>query len=318
MKNLKNRFFLLMLFCSSSVYSFEITDNQHFALQNIGVKSLIVGAVGLSSYVAWTCNVPEEFYVKNSHPYAQVWYDEMAMKYPHIHFDQKRFLSGRRSLFDNSISWESAYNDVYAPTDDLQIIHEIYKNKSENIEITENDKLVLSMCEFLLLHEAAHIKNHDSIGRLCAIVSLGICTEIVTATYRATGLYNPMTHTDYFGRENHLDSYCGFIACAMGYIAYVRYTETRADQFACDNASDIEVLNAGKTLFENLDIITAAAQDSNSEDYELALYIISHPSLRWILDFLLDRDHPGLSVRAQNIQNEINRRLQIMAAQNLL
>lgn len=312
MKNLRNRFFLLMLFCSSYVYSFEITDNQHIALKNIGVNSLIVGALGLSSYVAWTCNVPEEFYVKNSHPYAQVWYDEMAIKYPHVHFDQKRFLSGRRGLLDNSVSWESAYNDVYAPAGDLQRIHEIYKNKSENIEITENDNLGLCMCEFLLLHEAAHIKNKDSIGRLCAFGSLGMFMEIVTATYRATGLYNPMINTDYFGRDNHLDSYCGIAACFMGYIAYVRYAETRADEFACDNAVNIEVLNAGKTLFENIDIITAAAQDPNNEDYEFAQYIISHPSLRWIIDFLIDKEHPGLSIRAQNVQNEINRRLQTM------
>ena len=183
-------------------------------------------------------------------------------------------------------------------------------NKSKNIKITENDNLILYICEFSLLHEAAHIKNKDSIGRLCAFSSLAICMEMATAAYRDTSMYNPIINTDFFGRENHLDKYCGMAFCSIGYLAYVRYTETRADQYACDNATDIEILNAAKTLLENLDIITVAAQDQHNEDSELAQYIISHPSLRWILDFLSDVEHPGLSVRAQNIQNEINRRLQ--------
>lgn len=309
MNYVKNRYFVLVLFYSSLLNSFDLTENQQIALQNIGFNGFIAGAIGLTSYVAWTCSIPEDFYVKKSHPYAQLWYDEMAAKYVQLQLDQKRFLSARRGLLNNKVSWESAYYDTYAPAEDLEKINDIYKKQQQNIDITLDERLFLLACEFCLLHEIAHVHHNDSRNLIIFSCVLAPATELLTAAYRSTGLYNPVVNVDIFGTENRLDKVSSILTCVLGWLAYIRYTESKADEFACKHAASVDVLQAAQQLFKSFDEIALAAQDETSEDYELALYIIDRPALRWVIDFLSDHEHPGLSVRAQSIQNQIERRL---------
>ncbi|MGZ6251263.1 MAG: M48 family metalloprotease [Candidatus Chromulinivorax sp.] len=305
----KKHFLLFTALFASFLNSFDMNEHQYQAAQNIGIYSSIICAITVGSYIAYNYNIPENFYVKNSHPYAQVWYDEMAIKYPQAHLQNKAFLSQRRGIFNNDVSWESVYNNIYAHPGDLAFLHTIYRKKSQDLELSETELLFLHFCEFSLLHEAAHVNNQDSIKNVMINLSLLITGEVASATCKSTSLYNPVINTDLFGRKCSLsDHLANFLVC-IGIVKYMRHVETQADQFAYTNAETIEILQAGKKLFENLDLIALAAKNEDNEDYELAQYIIAHPTLRSCIDFMIDPLHPRPCDRITASDNEINRRL---------
>ncbi|MGZ6254637.1 MAG: M48 family metalloprotease [Candidatus Chromulinivorax sp.] len=306
---ISKRFLLFTVLFGSSLHTFDMNEHQYQAIQNISISSSIIGAIAVGSYIAYNYNIPENFYVKNSHPYAQVWYDEMAIKYPQAHLQNKAFLSQRRGIFTNDVSWESGYNTIYAHAGDLTFLHTIYRKKSQDLEISETEQLFLHICEFLLLHEAAHVNNQDSIKNVMINFPLIIIGEVASAACKSSQIYNPFIHNDLFGRKHYLSDYlAAFLAC-IGLVKYMRHIETQADQFAYENAKNIEILQAAKKFFEHIDIIALAAKNEENEDYELAQYIIAHPTLRRCIDFIIDPLHPSPCDRIAAVDKEIDRRL---------
>lgn len=264
-----------LFFISVNLFSAEWLKEKQEILNYVGANSLFTAACGVGAYVAYSCNIPEEFYVKNNYPYAQVWYDEIAKKYPMAHFEQRKFLQARRGILHNDVTWEATFNQIYAHKGDLQRIDEIYKKKSANEVISEEDVIILNICEFLLLHEAAHVNNNDSAYRLIAAGTIFPILEIAQMSY--TGKVPSLLPW-----SNSIDQFIPFIIGMIVYYNYLYHQEARADRFACDHAQDIEVLQGGLQLFN---YITTTGLGT------------------------FDFEHPNSETRAQKVVDEINRRL---------
>ncbi len=247
-------------------------SEQEIASYLIG-NSLFVSACGLGASIAYSYDLPRTFYVKHNYFYAQDWYDEMSEKYPAAHLDQKQFLQAKRGIFNNNVTWENTFNQIYAPIVDLQRINEIYKKKARNIKISEEDEIILCVCEFFLLCQAAHIEHNDSV---CSLVASGIIFPTVEI---ARAIYTDKPITFWI---SSLDQCIALLVGFIVYTGYLRHQVAQADKFACDQACDIDVLRGGLRFFN---------------------YITSHNL------GMFDFTHPNSQTRAQAVFDEIERRL---------
>ncbi len=246
MKNKSFKLIALFSCMSLQLFAFEISEQQKQDVLQFGTGySVFVAALGAGSYIAYSCNIPEEFYVKNNYPYAQIWYDEMAQKYPDAHFDQKVFLQARPGILDNELNWQNSFNQIYAPKADLQIIDEIYKKKAANVAISQEDSMVLHSCEFVLLNKAAHIKNND---KLLSFIGMGLIYPGLEIAHAVSTGTSP--NLDLLDRLMDPKVYALSAIGTIVYYSYLRYQEARADKFACNQAVDQEVLRGGLNFFK--------------------------------------------------------------------
>jgi len=144
-----------------------------------------------TQYVNNTYLVQEEHLVKTSYPYAQEWYDAMAIKYPDAHLESKLFLQTMRHTPKQAVrGWFSTFNQIYFPQDSLKEINRLYKNKIDDKELTDEEQLTLCKEEFILLHKAGHIEHNDVFTTFVSIIGL---TLGINGLYL---LYKELTHDE--------------------------------------------------------------------------------------------------------------------------
>lgn len=144
---MKNIYLIMGLFFSMICFSQELFSHYDFSHNtrneiDFEVPALIFGVggpiaitiIGIASYFISSYLTPESFYVKSKYPYAQIWYDEMIVKYPDAHLKEVPFLFEKRGVFDNYVSCytslECTYNQICGDRADLEIINNIYKKKA--------------------------------------------------------------------------------------------------------------------------------------------------------------------------------------------
>lgn len=256
---LKNIYLTIGLFFSiiySSQELFSHYDFSHNAKNEIdfelpalifGVGVPIAGTiVGIASYFISSYMTPESFYVKSKYPYAQIWYDEMIVKYPDVHLDKIPFLFEKRGVFDNYVScytsFECTFNQICCDRADLEIINNIYKKKAEGIELTANDINNSRMLEFILLNVAGYLQQNAYAKRL-------MCEgAVIPAAVAVLAVYKNNFTTDSLATEASIAMFACLAVCAY----YAKYQAIQANKFACSQAADIHVLQGGLQYFNNL------------------------------------------------------------------
>ncbi|AXK60378.1 hypothetical protein [Candidatus Chromulinivorax destructor] len=207
---------------------------------------IAVTILGLTSYFISSYMTPESFYVKSKYPYAQVWYDEMIIKYPDAHLKEVPFLFEKRGVFDNYVSCygclECTYNQICCYRGDLEIINNIYKKKAEGIELTENDINNSRILEFILLNVAGYLQQNSYAKRL-------MCEAAVfPAAVAALALYKNNFPTYSLNIEVSIAMWACLAVCLYN----ARYQAIQANKFACSQAADIKILQSGLQYFNNL------------------------------------------------------------------
>jgi len=251
---------MIMSLCASMIYSsqelfshYDFSHNKRNEI-NFEVPALIFGVgapiavtiLGIASYFISSYMTPESFYVKSKYPYAQIWYDEMIIKYPDAHLDEVPFLFEKRGVFDNYVSCytslECTYNQICGDRADLEIINNIYKKKAGNIELTENDINNSRILEFILLNVVGYLQQNAYAKRL-------ICEGAVfPAAVAALAVYKNSFPTDSLAIEGSIAMCACFAVCAY----YAKHQAIQANKFACSQAADIHVLQGGLQYFNNL------------------------------------------------------------------
>lgn len=332
MKNrLKSKLFLIAL-CSfscniTSAFTLpiiELTPAKKDAIFNVSIAAAFITYIAATQYAITTYLATEEFLVKTDYPVAQAWYDAMTIKYPTAHLDQKLFLQTMRHENKKYISWCSTFNQIYFPQDALQDIETLYQKQLDGEFLTHEEILTLGKQEFILLHEAGHIEHGDMTQRFMNIIGAFAITETARALYKEN---NPLHTFSWY------DLYLELIAFTTLLNIPTRFQESAADAFAY-SAGDMNALHGGISFFEseetdslwdieNKKLSPFVKTDSifgklvqafvaHKDEKELAdkRWYKSNAILRWIYDYNHGATHPGASVRAQAIRDEIAHRLE--------
>lgn len=267
-------FIFVIIFCSTTEYSYTAADiamqKAHIHLQetfeldklspwhnaglNIGIMTAVVGLIVGIQYVKTNYLIQKKHLVTTDYPYAQAWYDAMAIKYPKAHLDQKLFLQTFRHVHKNQITWCSIFNDIYFPQKSLQDINRLYKNVIDGIELSREDQLLLGKEEFILLHEAGHIEHGDIFSRLVSIIGIFATLELLRAYYMSANLnWNTLESYNRQNTANNLYIIELLLFFPMIFNMLSRSHEKNADKFSYSQI-DENALHGGISFFENEDI----------------------------------------------------------------
>lgn len=312
------------------------------AFCNSGIGLFVVGAYAAYHYIASNYLVQEEHLVGTDYPYAQLWYNELARKYPDAHLDSKLFLQTMRGVPKESVSWCSSFRHIYFPQDDLRMIELCYARKLLALDdYHEIDDLILAEQEFILLHEAGHIEHNDVMKRFitfaCLVVAgQGLEYRLQKHFQEPTSVYPRLADLEQAVAQKEFTSSCIWSTKIMAIIAACiclsRAQECAADDFACKIA-DQQALEGGISFFESykeadpligiedkivspfIPVDDAWGQkiqnyidERDKQELRDMQEIKNDPVARWIFDFFVCITHPGSSARVQKIQDEIDRR----------
>jgi len=328
MNILKSKLFLIGLLNCNLINAFELTPEKEAAVFNVSIYAALITYIAAISYAVTTYLPTEEMLVKTDFPAAQAWYDAMTVKYPEANLNEKLFLQTIRKQNKKYISWCSTFNQIYFPQEALKEIEVSYQKILDGDILTDEETLALGKQEFILLHGAGHIEHNDITKRFMYMIGAFGITEAARAIYKEKTKK----------QSTYLDYYLELIAFSILTSIPTRFQESAADAFAYELA-DMNALNGGISFFENEEV------DSlwNIENKELSPFIETDSIigkliqayfryidqqelaekkatkenflLRWWYDYQHGPTHPGASVRAQSIRDEIARRLQQEPAQ---
>lgn len=333
MKNVQLKLFLAALLTCNVTSPVEYTEQKQAAAIITG----LVAVGGVYNYIRYTYfDRPEEFYVKHSFPYAQMWYDEMTIKYPAAHLDTKRFLQADYGIPKEDAVWSALYNSIHCPQADLAYIDAMYKKKMNGEPWTDDEIMTSNAIEWLLLHEAGHVELNYSLNDLYLGIGLYATFETMKMLYtestdeaskkaveKALSGYISHDRTHQFLTSSAM--WMRYVAMtfpelfAMGCIklAWVRDQEAQADNFANTHAA-MDALPGGIGFFQRLidwykDTIEATKneleQDPTSLSFLSYFNMTADEFARKVIYFGNDYLHPNPESRVQAIRDEIERRL---------
>ena len=337
--NIRTKSFLL-LFLSLNIAQ---TSMQGAILSGAGALFTVgSAATNAWNYASTTYLVQEKHLVKTDFPYAQAWYDNLVLKYPTAHLDQKLFLQTWRNVDSKYIQHLSWFKNIYFPQDSLETINTLYKKVVDEQQLTQEEQLSLGKEEFLLLHEAAHIEHQDVAARCYAMT--GIFAGLTGVAQLHTSCGSEDTVISFLEKSFNIPKVgatvmhhygmvvIGAIMYAMTFNTFAQTHEVAADKFACDLA-DMNALQGGIMFFEDKKIDPLAdienetispfiPVESSSIGAEIQSWIEAqdeqnlinlkntklNPVARTMFDAQRDPIHPSASLRAQLIRDEIARR----------
>jgi hypothetical protein len=263
--------------------------------------------------------------VNELYPFAQEWYDAMAIKYPAAHLNTKSF---KIAPFNHS--FESSLTNIFFPILCIQDLDAIYEKQINGETLQDYETLFLYRLEYLVLHEAAHIENNDAIKRLISPIMLYLgaetlltcCTNSSFHVNNIDWIRTKIENNNLLGSAN-TTAYLVATGLYLSYVAqitsnifyklvntpYIRSQEAQADDFALQHG-DMNALYGAVQFFQLSDNIERILQNPEHPDYQTALFFKNNPTWRWIIDTAADKDHPQPSARALKFQQEIERRLQ--------
>lgn len=333
MKNFKLKLFLMMLVSCHVVTPVSWTEQK----QNASIFISLAAAYYTYNLIPYYVDQPAEFYVKHSYPHAQLWYEEMIVKYPQAHLDKKNFLQMRYGIPREEISWSLLCKNIYASQVDLIYLESVYSKKIDAQELSSQELDFLDLIEWLLLHEAGHVELNYSLH--AAVFTLGCFTtlEIIKMVYKestddackksiesivATCFADDVIK-NYFVSAAMWMRY-GVMNCLQGLslgvltTLWVRDQEMQADNFANQHAT-ADCLPIAIRFFEyfineyqpSIDLIIKEIEEDADFVSLLSYFNIT------VVDFVqsvsyfgIDPIHPSFDYRIQSIRDEIERRLE--------
>ena len=336
MKISKIKFFLIFLLSSHVVTPVEWTPQKATAL---AITSCFATSY-LYHYLQYYGDQPEEFYVKSSFPYAQLWYEAMIIKYPAAHLEKKRFLQARHGVPKEETTWSAMANNIYCPQMDLKFIEAAYKKKMDGEQLADHEVTFLYNFEWALLHESGHIELDYTFNDL--VLTLGVIAtfEAIKTIYKEStddacgksldsmfnvcfsdGLTKYLTGATMWTRYFAM-TYIELDILAFVKLMWVRDQEVQADGFAnkyvvtAAMPGVIEAFERAMTSY-NVDGITItpemlAAELEEDEMYMLLLSYFNTTAIKFsqqLINIMIDPLHPTVEYRIQCIRDEIARRL---------
>lgn len=205
------------------------------------------------------------------------WYENLAVKYPEAHLDQKKFKSG--------FTWAADVNHkvIMASFEDLIAIERAPENDQEMQSKIEK----MAGFEGVVLHEAGHIEHNHYIKALCVAAGILIPLEISYQAYMKKIPQTPSAKkfssslwnlTKSMPRRITLFSTMLTVS-SLVQLYNARQREREADAFVCKHA-DLPALR-GYAQFLQKDISLTAANISNEihgRDQRLVELLSTHPS----------------------------------------
>ncbi len=229
------------------------------AFQNIGISLAVIGFLTACQYVFADCLIQEEHLVVTDYPWAQLWYNDLAKKYPNAHLDTKLFLQSNRMTPAKNTLRNASFNNIFFPEDALFLIDYYYEMKLQGQELSEYKELILAGQEFLLLREAGDIENNDTVKDSIACVSIAVAAQMAEYIVRSCIQDKATSYDSLVDLEKALTIryftqncmwYSKAIAIFYGFAYVTKSQRIRADDFACKMA-DLSALQGGIYLFEN-------------------------------------------------------------------
>lgn len=311
-----------------AIDTINCSEQKKTALFNTIIYTALAINGAITNYVNTNYLIREEYLVLKDFPAAQAWYDEMAVKYPQAKLSEKSFLQTMRNTRAKYMQWCSTSNQIYCPQEALEEIETLYQKKLDGQELTQEETLALGTQEFVLLHEAGHIEHNDLFYR--TLYSIGTFASLEAA--RAAFHENEKT------QQNWTTFLIELIA--FGHLSNIpsRCQERAADKFSYELV-DMNALQGGINFFESEEVdslwnienktlspfvktdswigtsIQKWVQNEDQKELDDKKFIKSFSLLRWFYDYEHGGAHPGPSVRAQSIRDEIQRRLDSQAQQ---
>lgn len=333
MKNFKLQAFLMMLISCHVVMPVAWTEQK----QNASILISLVAAYYAYNLIPYYADQPAEFYVSHSYPHAQLWYEEMIIKYPQAHLDKKNFLHMRYGISIEKISWGVGGNNIYASQVDLIYLESVYSKKINGQELSSQELDFLYLTEWALLHEAGHAELNYSLH--AAVLALGCFTtleiikmvhkestddaceksikSIVATCFADDVIKNYIVSAAMWMRYGAMNCLQGL---SLGVLTtlWVRDQEMQADNFANQHAAT-DCLPIAIRFFEyfadqyqpSIDRIVEELKEDADFMSELAYFDIDIIDLiKSVTYFGKDPMHPSFDYRIQSIRDEIERRLE--------
>jgi|GEM_PF-1536253 len=337
MSAIKFTLLLSVLFSFNVTTPVELSEQQNAAL----AITACISTYSAYSYIRYTYfDRPEEFYVQYSYPYAQLWYEDMIVKYPQAHLDTKRFLQIEHGTSAEQIVWSMSYNNIYCPQVDLAYINDAYKKKIDGEELDDRITKTLHMCEWLLLHEAGHVELDYNLNEMFLTIGLFSIFELIKMLYKestdeASNKTIELFLSEYIATNATSKSLTNVVMwmrdVVMTYaelsiigcikLMWIRDQESQADSFANKHA-DTNALPGAISFFEyvlsfqqnNIEMLTSELE-ADEQSMSLLSYFntTAHDFAYQINNYATDPLHPSLDRRIQSVRDEMERRLKNQA-----
>lgn len=331
------KFFLVFLLSSDVITPVEWTSQKTTALAITSCFAIS----NLYQYLQYYGEQPEEFYVKSSFPYAQLWYEDMIIKYPAAHLDKKRFLQARHGVSKEETVWSAMCNNIYCPQGDLIYLESLYKKKIDGEQLTDQEITSLDTYEYLLLHESGHIELDYSFNDLVLTVGMIAALEGIKAMYKESTDDACAKSTEAIFHGYFSDSAAKYLTDATMWTRYIAMTyfelaivgsiklmwvrdqEVQADNFANKHVAT-DALSGAIAFFERVVnsynvngyqgitvemLVEALEEDANIMSLLSYFNITAIEFSQQLLYVIIDPLHPTIDFRVQAIRDEIERRL---------
>ena len=267
--------------------------NQTKKISAFGISELMRIAVCICAVTCMRPIVLRHNPIQDQYPYAAQWYDDLSIKYPAAHFDQKQFLG------NCSYGWSAINNSILIDSNEAQRINSVYERKYKGNNFSRNHQKYMASNEWIILHEAGHIEHEDWIKGLIIPRVIGFGLESLYQMYHSKFDINPV--------DRSLSVKIGisgsmFLTHLILYQIHSRYLEVQADEFANQHADDNALIGARDYLKYCID----SDQQEYSKavnNHELIAYFIKNKKIP-----LLHDSHPSFESRIEAIDNEIKNR----------
>lgn len=176
----------LFIFCLHIFFNIHADEQYNIPTQVIPMSC----AVAIFGYVYANHQASQEDArcIATKYPGAQAWYNHLIQKYPQANLDTKQFLQEKRVVYDTNksisdrfLKWNYFYNQIYAHQFILEKIDEIYKKIITNKFVSHEEKLFLSIQEFMILSHAGHIDHNHVMKTRWGLISLFMTLEATKA-----------------------------------------------------------------------------------------------------------------------------------------
>lgn len=235
---------------------------------------LIVFAACLPSLIVTDT---QKILVKSRYPNADVWYRDLAAKYPEAQLGSIDFcISDHHHAGSDAIFW---------PESNLSIINQYYNSPSAPPKAVK----MLQEDEYLILHEASHVQHGDTTKGGIALAAATSVSAGITAGIAAQACAGAISATAAVAT-----GIIGNAAVAATILAYARHQEQQADAFANQTAS----ANA----------LQAGIEWHAKNDEELHIPEGASSAQKALIELSSDQTHPAPAARKASAQAALEQR----------
>jgi hypothetical protein len=249
--------YLIMIFSLSCIPSsmhgvYQIIQESLFSrlLASMAITSF-EGSHSLEACQFWTNpylfdKKYEDSLVSLKYPYAQAWYEEIAQKYPQLHFENKVFMKSAHNYDYYS------YIVLFFSSQVLARIDCYYKKKMNGQSLDKREAACLEKYEWMLVSDATKIENYDTVKNYSVWLSLLLAREATAYTLEnmlqdRTALYDTLEEMQSalnWGRFYNVTIFCATcLAVQRLYRQYKNYKNKLTDDCVAKTMHDKKIDN---------------------------------------------------------------------------